>query len=109
MKILNMNAIHLFNINNNNINDSFTASVHAMTTTTTSYILSTIEPQNVNTMSNLDDNDRSNDHKMIKLNTDTSPSLVNLSSLSKSLDMERNLMVNLGECVIAIHTYIHNN
>jgi len=72
-------------------------SVHAMTTTTTSYILSTIEPQNVNTMS--DDNDRSNDHKMIKLNTDTSPSLVNLSSLSKSLDMERNLMVNLGECI----------
>ena len=79
------------------INDSFTGSVHAMTTTTTSYILSTIEPQN--TMSNLDDNDRSNDHKMIKLNTDTSPSLVNLSSLSKSLDMERNLMVNLGEFI----------
>ena len=98
MKILNMSLIHLI-LFSFPLMTNLHHSVHAMTTTTTSYILSTIEPQNVNTMSNLDDNDRSNDHKMIKLNTDTSPSLVNLSSLSKSLDMERNLMVNLGECI----------
>lgn len=60
-------------------------------------MLPTIESQSANTMSNVDDNDRSNDHKMIKITADTTPSLINLSSLSKSLDMERNLMVNLGE------------
>lgn len=65
-----------------------------MTTTTTSYILSSIEP-NINLPSNLDDSER--DHKAIKLNADATSGLTNLSNLSKSLDMERNLMVNLDD------------
>lgn len=67
-----------------------------MTTTTTSYILSSIEP-NINLSSSLDDSDRSNDHKIIKLNADATSGLTNLSNLSKSLDMEKNLMVNLDD------------
>lgn len=70
--------------------------LNAMTTTTTSYILSAIEPS-VNTMSHIDDSDRSNENKMMKLNAESAPTLTNLSNLSKSLDMERNLMVNLDE------------
>jgi T-box len=62
-----------------------------MTTTTTSYILSSIEP-NLNISSNIDDLSRANDHKIIKLNADA-----NLSSHNKSLDMERNLMVSLDD------------
>lgn len=67
-----------------------------MTTTTTSYILSSIEP-NINLSSSLDDSDRSNDHKIIKLNADAASGLTNLSNLSKSLDMEKNLMINLDD------------
>lgn len=67
-----------------------------MTTTTTSYILSSIEP-NINLSSNLDDSERSNDHKLLKLNADATSTLANLSNLSKNLDMERNLMINLDD------------
>jgi hypothetical protein len=77
-----------------------TTQLDAMTTatTTTSYILSAIEPS-VNVMSNMDDADRSsiNDNKLIKINSDVAPNLTNLSSMSKNLDMERNLMVNLDD------------
>lgn len=62
----------------------------AMTTTTTSYILSSIEP-NINIAASLDDSD---DHKILKLNADPSSGLLNLN---KNLDMERNLMVNLDD------------
>lgn len=65
------------------------------TTTTTSYILSSIEPNL--SLTSLDDSDRSNDHKLIKLNADVTSSLTTLSSHSKNLDMERNLMVNLDD------------
>jgi hypothetical protein len=58
-----------------------------MTTTTTSYILSTIEP-NLNISSNLDNSDQ----KLVKINAES-----NNLNLSKSLDMERNLMVNLDD------------
>lgn len=67
-----------------------------MTTTTTSYILSSIEP-NLNISSNIDDLSRANDHKIIKLNADASLNLTSLSSHNKSLEMERNLMVNLDD------------
>ncbi|KAG5678265.1 hypothetical protein PVAND_007956 [Polypedilum vanderplanki] len=64
------------------------------TTSSSSYMLNTIES---NTMSNIDESDRS-DHKIMKLNVDaTAPSLTSLSSLSKSLDMDRNLVVNLDD------------
>lgn len=70
------------------------------TTTTTSYhnLLSATEP-NINGMSsNHDDgNDRSNNHKMMKMNNEGSTNLTNLTNLSKSLDMERNLTVNLDD------------
>ncbi|CAO1305929.1 unnamed protein product [Diamesa tonsa] len=70
------------------------------TTTTTSYhnLLSATEP-NINGMSsNLDDgNDRINNHKMMKMNNEGSTNLTNLTNLSKSLDMERNLTVNLDD------------
>lgn len=65
------------------------------TTTTTSYILSSIEPNL--SLTSLDDSDRSSDHKLIKLNADVTSSLTTLSSHSKNLDMERNLMVNLDD------------
>lgn len=65
------------------------------TTTTTSYILSSIEPNL--SLTSLDDSDRSNDHKLIKLNADVTTTLTTLSSHSKNLDMERNLMVNLDD------------
>lgn len=67
-----------------------------MTTTTTSYILSSIET-NLNISSNIDDLSRVNDHKIIKLNADASLNLTSLSSHNKSLEMERNLMVNLDD------------
>lgn len=58
----------------------------AMTTTTTSYILSSIDQDiNISTSTSM------------KLNADSTPNLLNLSNLSKSLDMERNLMVNLDD------------
>jgi T-box len=67
-----------------------------MTTTTSSYILSAIEP-NISNMSHLDDSDRSNEGKLIKLNSEAATSLTNLSNLNKSLEMERNLMINLDD------------
>lgn len=67
-----------------------------MTTTTTSYILSSIE-SNINLTSNLDDSNRSIDHKIIKINADATSNHTNLSNHSKSLEMERNLMVNLDD------------
>jgi len=72
-------------------------STNAMTTTTTSYIFSAIEP-NINMSANMsgDDSDR-HDHKLMKINSDGSTNLANLSNLSKSLDMERNLMINLDD------------
>lgn len=66
-----------------------------MTTTTTSYIVSSIEP-NLNISSNIDDLSLVNEHKIVKLNADATSVLANLS-LNKSLDMERNLMVNLDD------------
>lgn len=72
------------------------ATSNAMTTTTTSYILSSIEP-NLSLTSSLDDSDRSNDHKIIKLSADVTSNLTTLSNHSKNLDMERNLMVNLDD------------
>lgn len=59
-----------------------------MTTTTTSYIISSIEP-------NL--NNDANDHKIIKLNADVTSNLTNLSNHNKGLEMEHNLMVNLDD------------
>jgi hypothetical protein len=56
-----------------------------MTTTTTSFILSAVEPN----MSNIEE---SEDNKLR-----VSTSLTNLSNLSKSLDMERNVMISLDD------------
>jgi hypothetical protein len=50
----------------------------------------------LNISSNVDDLSRANDHKLGKLNADASANLSNLSH-SKTLDMERNLMVNLDD------------
>lgn len=64
-----------------------------MTTANTSYIIEPSINTSNNTMSNsVDDSDRDN-NKLIKLNAE----VANLSHLSKSLDMERNLMVNLDD------------
>lgn len=61
-----------------------------MTTTTTSYILSSEH----NIKSTLDNN---SDHKGINLNVDAS-NLTNLSNLSKNINMDvRSLMVNLDD------------
>lgn len=68
-----------------------------MTTTTTSYILSTVEPNNINIATTLNDSDRYSDNKTIKLNAEASPNLTNLSNRSKGIDMERNLMINLDD------------
>lgn len=56
-----------------------------MTTTTTSYILSSI------------DSDVCNSAPTSMKGVDVTPNLLNLSNLSKSLDMERNLTVNLDD------------
>lgn len=64
-----------------------------MTTTTTSYILST--DHSINVKSPLDD---ASDHKAINLNVDASSSLTNISNLSKSMNMDvRTLVVNLDD------------
>lgn len=65
----------------------------AMTTTTTSYILST--DHSINVKSPLDD---ASDHKAINLNVDASSNLTNISNLSKSMNMDvRTLVVNLDD------------
>lgn len=53
----------------------------------TSYILSAIEPICSN----------SDDSKMMKLSSDATHNLTNLSNHNKALEMERNLMVNLDD------------
>lgn len=69
----------------------------AMTTTTTSYILSSIEPS-INLSATIDDSSRSSDHhKAIKLNADGASGLTNLTHLSKGLEMDRNLIVSLDD------------
>lgn len=73
---------------------SFLKTSKAMTTTTTSYILSTVEPSISSTLS---DSDRYNDDKVIKLNVDSSSILTNSANRSKGIDMDRNLMVNLDD------------
>lgn len=68
----------------------------AMTAAKTSYTISSVEPS-INISSTVEESDRSNDHRAVKLNAEAPLGLTNLTHLSKSLDMERNLMVNLDD------------
>lgn len=68
----------------------------AMTTTTTSYTISSVEP-NITNSSTVEGSERVNDHRAVKLNAEAAINLTNLTHLSKNLDMERNLMVNLDD------------
>lgn len=67
-----------------------------MTTTTTSYTISSVEPI-LNISSTVEESERSNDHRAVKLNAEAAIGLTNLTHLNKNLDMERNLMVNLDD------------